>query len=64
MSAADSPPSPTPPPTPPEEAAPSPEDPSSAWPDTLIFWVAVTFAVILISAGLCAGGYKLFRALI
>jgi hypothetical protein len=34
-----------------------------AWPDSLVFWVAVTFGMIAVSVAVCAGGLALVRAL-
>jgi hypothetical protein len=36
---------------------------SEQWPDSLWFWFAVTFGVIAVSVGVCAGGLALVRTL-
>jgi hypothetical protein len=33
------------------------------WPDSLVFWIAVTFGTIAVSVFVCAGGLWLVRAL-
>lgn len=33
-----------------------------AWPDSLLFWVAITFGVIVVSVFFCAGGLWVVRA--
>jgi hypothetical protein len=40
------------------------EQPAGAqWPDSLLFWFAITFAVIVVPALLCLGGATLIRRL-
>ena len=38
-----------------------PEAAGGQWPDSLLFWVIVTFGTIATSALLCAGGLRLIR---
>ncbi len=50
-----------PPPTP--APAPQGEEAQESWPDTLGFWIAITFAAIAVPVLICGGGLGLLRRL-
>lgn len=49
--------------SPEEEPAKPPEGEPESWPDTLSFWVALTFAAIAVPVFICGGGVQLLRRL-